>query len=154
MTAWNGRSIAEFARRAGFYGDDVKIATAIALAASGGHDSYDVQAGVPGAGHWQGLWAIDTDLWPEHADLDLHVPQTNAKAAYQSTIMSNGYDWSAVYRNNVYRMFLDHAGTEASYMPFTGDGNTSTGAEAFENQRVALRGRLSSLRRHPTFGGL
>lgn len=154
MSYWAGRSIAAFAKGAGFFGDDVKTAVAIALAASGGYDHYDVHAGVPGAGHWQGLWAIDTDLWPEHAHLDLHDPWRNAEAAYASTIMGNGFGWSAVYRNNVYRMQLAHAATETSYQPFTESPRSSMGAEARDSQREAINSRIMAIQQRSTLRGL
>jgi Lysozyme like domain len=119
MTTWAARSIAKFARDGGFYGDDVKVATAIALAATGGHDHYDMRAGVPGSGHWMGLWAIDADEHPDLVARDLLDPYAAARAAKQLTDDADGFDWSPVWRNGSYRTLLEHAGVESGREPFT-----------------------------------
>jgi Lysozyme like domain len=145
MTAWAGRSIARFASNAGFYGDDLKTAVAVALVASGGNDHYDVTAGIPGAGRWQGLWAIDVDEHPELAAYDMGDPYQAARAAKQLTDDAGSFGWSAVWRNGLHLMQLEHAGTETTRQPFTETAQASTGTEARDHHRHALHARLASI---------
>lgn len=124
---WQAEQVARFARGAGFHTDAVTTATAVALASSGGVAHYDHAVGVPGAGHYVGLWAIDIDRWPEYADRDLHVPYQAAEAAYDLTERHGGWSWSAVHEAGHHLAYVAHAGTartkelhaQAPAAPFT-----------------------------------
>lgn len=84
-------------------------AVALALVSSGGHDGYDMRAGMPGAGHWQGLWAIDADRYPEVAPLNLHNPHDAAHACNFLTHRYLGFCWSPAYTNGAARHYRDLA---------------------------------------------
>lgn len=90
-------AIANLARAAGFDGRALHVATAIALASSGGLTHYHQTAGLPGTGDWRGLWAVDVDRHPSVAGLDLWEPHTAAQAVYDLTTRLAGFDWSPVF---------------------------------------------------------
>jgi hypothetical protein len=112
-----GATIAQHARDAGFYGEAVPIATAIALGSSGGLTHYQHRAGMPGAGDWRGLWAINVDEHPHLAELELFDPIVNAWAAHELSMAGDGFGWHAAYRTGWYTGFVDHAGVEATRLP-------------------------------------
>lgn len=124
---WDAHEIARFARGAGFHGDDVTMATAIALATSGGVATYDHRAGLVGTGHWRGLWGIDVDRYPDYAERDLLVPHEAAKAAHELCEALGNWQWSPVYRAGTHVHYAAEAGTartrEVDYqrpaLPFT-----------------------------------
>lgn len=98
--------IAAVASNAGFSGDDLVTAVAIALAESGG-DSQD-QTG-DGGTSW-GLYQIHWTVHPEFDKSQLLDPQYNANAAYTLYRNKGGTftDWSA-YNNGKYAAFLPAA---------------------------------------------
>lgn len=111
---WAAVEIARFARDAGFHRDDVPEAVALAIATSGGIDTYDFRAGLAGTGRYVGLWGIDVDRWPWAADRDLAVPQHSAQAAYDLTTHHGGLHWSPVWALGHHAHYVEHAGVEAS----------------------------------------
>lgn len=115
---WGAPSIAQFARDAGFAGPDLHTATAIALAGSGGIDSYDLHAGIPGAGRYVGLWAINVHEWPDYTRDELVVPARAARAAYELTKRCDGFGWSAVWRARTERRHLGVAAAASSRLPW------------------------------------
>lgn len=139
---WEAVEIAKFARGAGFHGDDVTTATAVALATSGGVASFDVSAHAPGCGHWVGLWGVNVDKYPELADRDLHVPYVAAAVAHELCERHGGWEWAPAFTSGQYVPFLAHAGTEQSreydhqrpVLPFT-----------FHHTDKALRARQQRL---------
>jgi soluble lytic murein transglycosylase-like protein len=77
--------IATAAKNAGFTGDDLAIAIAIAYAESGGNpNAVGDQNLAPDRGPSIGLWQINigSAAHPEYASVDLTDPQTNANAAF------------------------------------------------------------------------
>lgn len=98
--------IAAVASNAGFQGDDLTTAVAIALAESGG-DSQN-QTG-DGGTSW-GLWQIHWTVHPEFDKNQLLNPQYNANAAFALYSARGGTfgDWSA-YNNGSYLAFLSAA---------------------------------------------
>ena len=150
---WDAHEIARFARAAGFTGDDVTIATALAIATSGGNASYDVHAGVPGAGHWVGLWGIDTDRMPEWAEVDLHVPALAAEVVRTLHERYRGWSWSPTFRAGAHVPFLAEAGTartrEYDYQrpvtPFT-IHDTAKRLRNTSDDLAAMRAKLSTFR--------
>lgn len=110
-------TLAEVARGAGFAGDAVPVAVAIAAGTSGGLTHYDHAVGIPGAGRYVGLWGVDVDRWPQYADVHLHEPHVAARAAYRLTQEHRGWGWSACYRSGWYTGFMDAAATAATRVP-------------------------------------
>ena len=80
------QQLAQLASEAGFRGDAVKWAVAIALAESGGNPSaYNPELGAgtaPNAGS-RGLWQIYGTAHPEYNSSIAFDPRTNAQAAYK-----------------------------------------------------------------------
>lgn len=77
--------IAQYAAGAGFYGEDLVTAVAVALAESGGNShayNPETQAGAPQGKGSFGLWQIYLNAHPEFAMLDLYDPAANAAAAF------------------------------------------------------------------------
>lgn len=97
--------IANYAAAAGFAGQDLVTAVAIALAESGGDP-----AAMGDAGASIGLWQIDTKYHPEDANMDLTDPQTNAIDAFNiyTTAGESFTPWST-YKEGKYNAFLDVA---------------------------------------------
>ena len=81
----NIQQIAAVAAAAGFSGDDLATAVAVALAESGGNpQAYNPEraAGAPAGKGSFGLWQIYLNAHPEFAGQNLFDPQTNAAAAF------------------------------------------------------------------------
>jgi Lysozyme like domain len=97
----NPNNIAALAAGAGFSGNDVDIAVAVALAESSG----DPNAFNPEGSY--GLWQIYVPDHPEFAGWNLLDPQTNAQAAYRVYAKAGGRftPWSA-FKNKAYLAFL------------------------------------------------
>lgn len=115
---WGAPSVARFATDAGFFPPALHVATAIALAATGGHDTYDCRVGLPGAGRYVGLWAIDTDRWTDYDPHALSVPANAAQAAYELTERCGGFGWSPVWRGGHERTYLRDAASASTRLPF------------------------------------
>src|ERR1700740_3603313 len=83
--------IATVAENAGFSGNDLVTAVAIALAESGGNPNALGDIGI-GQGSF-GLWQINSKYHPEFGPdfTTLYDPQTNANAAYQIYVNANGF---------------------------------------------------------------
>lgn len=111
---WDAVEIARFARGAGFAGEAVTTATAVALATSGGVATFDHRVGFPGVGHYVGLWGIDVDRWPEYAGADLHVPHRAATAAHELVEATGGWAWAPVWGTSHFHAMRPHAGVTAS----------------------------------------
>lgn len=103
--------IAALAASAGFSGEDVATATAIALAESGGNpNAYNPEtaAGTPQGQGSYGLWQIYLKAHPEFQGVDLTDPQLNAFAAFQVFSASGFRAWST-FKNNAYSAHLADA---------------------------------------------
>lgn len=82
---FDASQIASYAADAGFSGDDLITAVAIALAESNGNlDAYNPEtaAGTPEGMGSYGLWQIYLKAHPEFTGWNLSDPQVNAQAAY------------------------------------------------------------------------
>ena len=78
--------IAAVAYNAGFSGNDLVIAVAVALAESGGKSTAynpETAAGTPSGLGSYGIWQIYEKVHPEYSATDLLDPQNNAYAAFQ-----------------------------------------------------------------------
>lgn len=85
MTSGSGilsaAQIGQLAANAGFQGQDLIIAVAIALAESGGNPSVVGDLAITPGGS-VGLWQINLRWHPEYNAAELTDPQTNADAAF------------------------------------------------------------------------
>lgn len=80
MTSWGPHAVAKYAQGAGFKGDALHDAVALALAVSNGADHWAHNPiSAPGAER-RGLWGIRVDEVPEDLALDLFDPTHNAQA--------------------------------------------------------------------------
>lgn len=99
--------IASYAANAGFAGNDLQIAIAIALAESSGNPYAigDLTLGVS-----VGLWQVNLKAHPEYQGVNLMDPQTNANAAfaiYQSA--GNSFAPWSTFKNGAYQANLQAA---------------------------------------------
>lgn len=101
--------IAAYASAAGFSGDDIVTATAIALAESSGDPQAHGDQKIT-AGGSLGLWQINLRWHPEYqANPEaLYDPQTNANAAY-GVFTTQGWTAWATYNNKMYAQHLSEA---------------------------------------------
>lgn len=102
--------IANLASSAGFSGQDVQTAVAIALAESSGNvDAYNPErfatGGTPTGMGSYGLWQIYLRDHPEFSDVNLYDPQANANAAFQIYSASGFGAWST-YNSGAYTAYL------------------------------------------------
>lgn len=101
--------IANYASSAGFTGDDVNTAVAIALAESSGNaDAYnpETEAGAqPGMGSY-GLWQIFLTDHPEAQGQNLYDPQTNANFAFSIYAARGDFSAWSSYTSGAYQKFL------------------------------------------------
>jgi hypothetical protein len=110
----SAQQIAGYARQAGFSGNDLVTATAIALAESGGNpNAYnpETKAGAPDGMGSYGLWQIYLYKHPEFTGWDLYDPAQNALAAYEVYSAAGGFQPWATYGdgNGVYQTYLESA---------------------------------------------
>lgn len=90
MGRLNAQQIAQVAAQAGFQGDDLVTAVAIALAESGGDPNASGDSGTS-----IGLWQIHYTVHPEFDPAQLSDPQYNANSAYSIFIARGSFaDWS------------------------------------------------------------
>ena len=104
MPTLSASQIATVANSAGFTGDSLVTATAIALAESGGRT--DVVNYLGCVGLWQIYQSVHAKKYPHWTTAWLKNPQNNAQAAY---ILSNGgKNWQPweVYTNGMYKMHM------------------------------------------------
>jgi hypothetical protein len=105
--------IATYAALAGFTGDDLVLAIAVALAESNGNPrayNPETAANTPQGKGSYGLWQIYRKVHTEFDSVDLYDPQENANAAYQvyRAAGSSFRPWST-FKNNAYVAHLDSA---------------------------------------------
>lgn len=111
--------IGQYAAAAGFTGDDLTVAVAVALAESGGFtDAYNPvshldsgkPANTPEGEGATGLWQIYRKVHPEFAGWDLRDPAQNAAAAF-SVYQSAGFSFHpwTTFTTNAYQDYLPQA---------------------------------------------
>lgn len=115
LGALTADEISVFAANAGFTGDALRTAIAIALAESGGNPgAYNpetrAKGGTPVGQGSYGLWQIYLRDHPEFAGQDLRDPQVNANAAY-SIWSRKGFSPWTTYTNGDYAAYLAPATT-------------------------------------------
>ncbi|ONI90305.1 lytic transglycosylase [Saccharothrix sp. ALI-22-I] len=136
MTTLSPERIARYAHDAGFRGQDLTIAVAVALAESGG-DTRAHNATPPDDSY--GLWQINMlgSLGPARrrefgleSNRELFDPVENARAA--NKISGDGRSWTpwTTYTSGAYRRYLDEArqGVEAMKRGGSGGGSGSGGS--------------------------
>lgn len=106
-------NLAQLAANAGFAGEDLQTAVAVALAESHGDpNAYNPEtaAGTPQGQGSYGLWQIYLKVHPEFAGQNLYDSQTNANAAF--SVYSKAGDsfepWST-FKSGAYTAYLDEA---------------------------------------------
>lgn len=120
MTTLTPAQLAGYARTAGFTGNDVVTAVAVALAESGGHtDSHNTNAGTGDNSY--GLWQINMlgALGPARrkefgiaSNDELFDPTTNARCAH---VIWKGSGWNAwsTFKRGTYKQFVAQASVAA-----------------------------------------
>ena len=105
----NAAQIATYAQNAGFEGQDLQTAVAIALAESSGNPNANGDTLLTPGGS-VGLWQINLAAHPEFSEWNLTDPQTNARAAY-SIYAAAGFNFSpwSTYRSGAYQSYLSDA---------------------------------------------
>ncbi len=153
MPQLTDQQVAQYAYDAGFRGDALTTATAVALAESHGDSDQVGDVGLQN-GTWGpsvGLWQIRS-LNPGHgtaaeqavrnqtANLD---PATNARNAYAISHQGTNFNPWSTYTSGAYQRFTNRAGTAAGQVntgPNTGQqgANTGAGSGAFRVAPTAL----------------
>ncbi len=122
--------IASLARDAGFAGDDLVTAVAVALAESGGDpEAYNPETAAgtaPGRGSY-GLWQIYRAAHPDLDAVDLTDPPANARAAFQIYSAARGFRPWSTYLHGLHEQFMPTArDAVANPAPYAG-GSVSGG---------------------------
>lgn len=100
VTSWGPKPIADWAQAAGFKGEELFDAVALALAVSNGADHYAHNAITAPGAERRGLWGIRRDEVPDDMPLDLHNPQHNARVARALWVASGGsFAWHPTWIN-------------------------------------------------------
>lgn len=94
---WSPEVVAGFARRAGFTGENLVIATAIVLSTSGGDDAWQWRPNDGSAIDMRGLFGIDVARYPRVKDRALYNAQINADTA-NALWQESAYRWEP-FRN-------------------------------------------------------
>lgn len=119
MTTLSPTQIAHHAYSAGFRGQDLTVATAIAMAESGGNPA--AHNGTPPDNSY-GLWQINMlgAMGPERRKQfhlqdndELKNPDTNAKAAYDISGKGNDFTPWSTYTNKAYKKYVERARSAA-----------------------------------------
>lgn len=101
--------IAQYAQGAGFSGDDLVVATAVALAESSGNTGVVGDLALTPGGS-VGLWQINLRWHPEYTAEELTDPATNAAAAFKIyTAAGNSFTPWSTYKNGAYGNHLNEA---------------------------------------------
>lgn len=128
MTTMTAAEIAEVARRAGFQGQDLRIAVAVALAESGGRPGVNAA----GSEDSRGLWQINNVHFGDLDEDRLYEPFYNARAAHRVWEESKGFrsdPWDAwsTYSAGLHKAYMDDAARAVARLRNGGGGGTRTG---------------------------
>jgi hypothetical protein len=131
MTTGIGKlSVAEitsYASNAGFEGDDLNTAVAIALAESSGNPNTVGDLTIT-AGGSVGLWQVNLHYHPEYTADALKDPQTNANAAYAIYQAAGGFTPWSTFNKGAFAKYLPVGSTPATEVtsnPVNGTGDLS-----------------------------
>jgi hypothetical protein len=122
--------IAYYAQTAGFDGDDLSIAVAIALAESSGNTNVynpETAAGTPPGQGSYGLWQIYLHAHPEYSADNLYDPQTNANDAYELYSNAGGFSPWGTFHSGAYRNYLVPGASSAPVIPGLTPGEIAAG---------------------------
>jgi hypothetical protein len=116
LSGLDASAIAAYAQNAGFTGNDLVTAVAVALAESSGNPNvYNPETGARGGtpqgkGSF-GLWQIYLRDHPEFAGQNLYDPQTNANAAFAvySRAGQSFNPWTGTYTTGRYQAYIPQA---------------------------------------------
>lgn len=97
--------ILQHAYNAGWRGNDLAVAGAVAKAESGGDTNARALTSREDS---RGLWQINVKAHPEQANVNLYDPATNAKVAYDLWKRSGWGPWSA-HNNKSYLLYMPEA---------------------------------------------
>lgn len=159
MPNLNPNQLATLAYNAGFRGNAIKMAVAIALAESGGNPTAynpELAAGTkPGSGS-RGLWQIYGAAHPQYNSSLAFNPVTNAQAAYQVYQEAGGKftPWStfnngsaAQYYNRLGNLSIGGGGSSVPViqsMQVTGSGAVATSSPATASNPLQSLGDIAS----------
>lgn len=109
----SAQDLAHLAANAGFSGEDLIIAVAVALAESGGDTSAynpEVKAGTPTGQGSFGLWQIYLKAHPEFQSWNLYDPHQNVVAAFR-VYSNSGRSFSpwSTFQNGAYLAYVNNA---------------------------------------------
>lgn len=110
MKTMSAAEIAAVAHQAGFRGDDLRTAVAVAFAESGGRPGVNAA----GAEDSRGLWQINSAHFGRFDESRLYEPGYNARAAHDvwaesKSFRSDPWDAWSTYQNGLHRPYLDDA---------------------------------------------
>lgn len=113
--------VAAIAKGVGFTGDNLTIATAVALAESGGVSNGTPHVNDNGT-HDTGLWQINS-AHTDYTTAGMMIPFANGQAAY--AISGNGTDFTpwTRYRNGDYQQFMKRAAIGVAGIPSVNSAN-------------------------------
>jgi hypothetical protein len=127
--------LAQLAAGAGFSGNDLDIAVAVAMAESGGNpNKYNPETQAaggtpPGKGSY-GLWQIYLKKHPEFEGVNLLDPQTNAHAAFDVYSRAGGFTPWTTYTQGQYLAFLPAPAVLPPAPPLVLDASTGLPVDA------------------------
>lgn len=117
----SAQQISDYAYAAGFKGEGLKVAVAVALGESGGNAGIVGDAGIQDAiyGPSIGLWQIrslkaEKGKSTTRDELALYDPGFNARSAYSISGGGTNFAPWTVFKNGTYKKFLDKAGIVAN----------------------------------------
>jgi hypothetical protein len=124
----NFAQIQGYASNAGFSGDDLNTACAIALAESSGNPNVTGDLTVTPGGSI-GLWQINLKAHPEYTAAQLVDPQTNANAAYAIYSAAGGFTPWTTFNTGAYEAYLPASTPTVASADDSGGGNDNVQTE-------------------------
>lgn len=104
MTAWAPEAIAYFAGKAGWAGEDLAVAVAVALASSDGRDHLVVSIPPPPLHEYVGLWLVPANERTGRTVAELLNPYVNADTARRLWLLEGGgWSWSHAWQTGRWR---------------------------------------------------
>lgn len=107
---WRAPAIVGFAETAGFDPDQLAMACAVALSASGGNDAYVATPWGGSLSRYVGLWQLPVDGQHTRALSALLDPVANARAAHDAFLAAGEtWDWCEGYKTGRWQLYLPDA---------------------------------------------
>jgi hypothetical protein len=136
MPKLNQNQIAGLARQAGLTGQAITIASAIAMAESGG-DTNAINPGHAGDPEYSvGLWQVNIRAHPQYTKASMQDPVQNAQA--MASISSMGTNWNpwGAYTNRSYTAFMGSTVVPLDYSTTSTDTTAVTRTNITTNPAV------------------